>query len=105
MCYFHQTRWRCGYWKWGNFVQQCNKEYRTGETCGRKFVYDTNYKNQDCRLCEDMRKKQRRYSKMAQDVERWRREGNRKATIAKAECDMVDIREAITKIEGEHTKR
>lgn len=105
MCYFDQTRWNCGFWKWGNFRQQCNKEYRTGETCGLKLVYDTNYKNEKCKLCEQIEKKQRRYHKMCQDIERWRREGNRRATIEKTEYDMAEVQEAINKIWLEHDDR
>ncbi|KAH7113059.1 hypothetical protein EDB81DRAFT_826446 [Dactylonectria macrodidyma] len=37
MCYFDQVVWACGNWKWGRFRQQCNKEYRIGETCGLKL--------------------------------------------------------------------
>lgn len=105
MCYFEQTRWQCGYWKWGNFRQQCNKEYRTGETCGLKLVYDTNYMPGNCKLCDQIEKKERRYNKMAQDVERWKREGNRKATIEKTEDDMQEVHVAIEKIWGEHQEK
>lgn len=105
MCYFEQTRWQCGYWKWGNFRQQCNKEYRTGETCGLKLVYDTNYKPGKCKLCDQIEKKQRRYNKMAQDVERWRCEGNRRATIEKTEYDMAEVQMAVDKIWTEHQEK
>lgn len=105
MCYFEQSRWQCGFWKWGNFRQQCNKEYRTGETCGLKLVYETNYLPGNCKLCDQSDKKQRRYNKMAQDVERWRREGNRRATIEKTEIDMEEVRMAIEKLWIEHDDR
>ncbi|TPX13655.1 uncharacterized protein E0L32_005858 [Thyridium curvatum] len=105
MCYYEQTRWRCGYWRWGNFRQQCTKEYRTGETCGLKLVYDTMYNNSKCKLCEQMEKKERRWTKMAQDLERWRREGNRRATIEKTEGDMQDLRHQINKIWLDHQAR
>ncbi len=105
MCYFEQTRWNCGYWKWGNFRQQCTKEYRTGETCGLKLVYDTTYNPGACKLCEQIEKKERRWSKMAQDIERWRREKNRKATIEKTQEDMDDIRHQINKLWTDHQAR
>ena len=105
MCYFEQTRWVCGYWKWGNFRQQCTKEYRTGETCGLKLVYDTNYHPTRCKLCDQIDKKERRWNKMMADVERWRREGNRKATIAKTEDDMEEVRMQINKIWNDHEAR
>ncbi|KPA42348.1 hypothetical protein FLAG1_04776 [Fusarium langsethiae] len=81
MCYFDQTRWTCGFWRWGHFRQQCNKEYRMGETCGLKLVYETKDERDACKLCHDIEKKQRRYDKMWRDVQRWQREGNRNATI------------------------
>lgn len=105
MCYFEQTRWQCGFWKWGNFRQQCNKEYRTGETCGLKLVYDTDYKPESCKLCESKAKKLRRLNKMAEDVERWTREGNRKATIGKTRGEMEEVLSAIEKLEVEHQTR
>lgn len=99
------TRWSCGYFKWGNFRQQCNKEYRTGETCGLKLVYDTDYKAEQCKLCDQIEKKRRRQYKMQQDVERWKKEGNRRATIEKTEYDLGELEEAINKIWSDHEER
>ncbi|EJT75080.1 hypothetical protein GGTG_08918 [Gaeumannomyces tritici R3-111a-1] len=105
MCYFDQTKWVCGYWKWGNFRQQCTKEYRTGETCGLKLVYETFHQASTCRLCEQLEKKQRRYNKMAADVERWSREGGRPATIEKTQQDMYEISQQMNAIYLEHQAR
>ncbi|KAK4444504.1 hypothetical protein QBC34DRAFT_308838 [Podospora aff. communis PSN243] len=95
MCYFEQTRWSCGYWKWGNFRQQCNKEYRTGETCGLKLVYDTSFQHSQCKICEQIGKKGRRVRKMSDDIMRWQREGNRRATIEKTQKDIEEIQSQI----------
>ncbi|KAE9579542.1 hypothetical protein CGMCC3_g4478 [Colletotrichum fructicola] len=92
MCYFYQTRWACGYWRWGQFKQQCNKEYRTGETCGLKLVFDTIQEADKCKLCYDIDKKTRRVDKMQRDIERWYREGNRKATIERTNKIRYDRR-------------
>lgn len=105
MCYFSQTVWACGFFKWGNFRQQCNKEHRTGETCGLKLVYETVYKGEKCKLCEQIDKKRRRQAKMLQDVERWKNEGNRRATIEKTESDYQEVEDAILKIWEEHEER
>lgn len=105
MCYFEQTRWMCGYWKWGNFKQQCTKEYRTGETCGLKLVFETDFQNKQCKLCDQMDKKTRRVQKMAQDVDRWEREGNRRATIEKTQYDMDELHSQINKIWVDHQNR
>ncbi|EPE02129.1 hypothetical protein F503_06133 [Ophiostoma piceae UAMH 11346] len=105
MCYFEQTRWTCGYWKWGNFRQQCPKEYRTGETCGLKLVYTTSYKSENCKLCEQIEKKNRRLEKLQRDVERWRQEGNRPATIEKTERDIEEIAERVNQLWEDHIGR
>ncbi|RKU49068.1 hypothetical protein DL546_003440 [Coniochaeta pulveracea] len=105
MCYFEQTRWNCGYWKWGNFRQQCNKEYRTGETCGLKLVYSTNYQQGNCKLCDQIQKKCRRITKMQTDIARWQQEGNRTATIEKTERDIHDITAQVNEIMAQHNER
>lgn len=105
MCYYEQTRWSCGYWKWGNFRQQCNKEYRTGETCGLRLVYETAYLGEQCRKCEQMGKKQRRVCKMLDDVARWKLEGNRRATIEKTQRDIAEVQLQIQELWDEHEAR
>ncbi|KNB13979.1 hypothetical protein FOXG_12615 [Fusarium oxysporum f. sp. lycopersici 4287] len=105
MCYFDQTRWACGYWRWGHFRQQCNKEYRMGETCGLKLVYETRTKRDNCKLCQDMEKKQRRYDKMYRDVQRWQREGNRNATIERTCAEMQEVLGQIYRMREEHDHR
>ncbi|KAH7113079.1 hypothetical protein EDB81DRAFT_826637 [Dactylonectria macrodidyma] len=52
MCYFDQVVWACGNWKWGRFRQQCNKEYRIGETCGLKLVYGRQDEAKKCKVCD-----------------------------------------------------
>jgi hypothetical protein len=105
MCYFEQTRWSCGYWRWGHFRQQCNKEYRMGETCGLKLVYETKVELEVCKLCHDTEKKQRRYDKMYRDVQRWYREVNRNATIERTCGEMEEVMGQIQRMRGEHGHR
>lgn len=105
MCYFEQTRWMCGYWRWGRFRQQCNKEYRIGETCGLKLVYETEYINDVCKNCHEIEKKKRRFEKFAQDAERWRDMENRTASAEKALKDRDDMWEQICKMQNEHDQR
>jgi hypothetical protein len=105
MCYFDQTRWTCGYWRWGHFRQQCNKEYRMGETCGLKLVYETRSEGDICKLCHDMEKKQRRYDKMYRDVQRWQREGGRPATVERTCGEMQEVLGQIYRLNDEHNQR
>ncbi|KAK5996491.1 hypothetical protein PT974_01826 [Cladobotryum mycophilum] len=105
MCYFEQTRWECGYWRWGHFRQQCNKEYRMGETCGLKLVYETRIEAGVCKLCQDTDKKRRRLLKMQQDLARWKQEGNRSATIEKTEAEQAEVTEQVNRMLEEHQLR
>lgn len=106
MCYFDQTKWHCGYWRWGHFRQQCNKEYRIGETCGLKLVFDTICLNEVCKLCKDIDKKRRRYDKMQRDVERWQREDSkRNATIEKTCGEMQELSAQIYSMQQQHCQR
>lgn len=70
-----------------------------------KLVYDTTYQTGNCKLCDQVEKKERRLTKMGKDVERWRREGNRRATIEKTEYDMDEVRMAIDKLWTEHEEK
>ncbi|KAM5360459.1 hypothetical protein ACJZ2D_013737 [Fusarium nematophilum] len=105
MCYFELTRWACGYWRWGHSRQHCSKEYRTGETCGLKLVYETKTEPDVCKLCHDTEKKQRRYDKMYRNVQRWQREGNRTATIERTCGEMHDVMGQIYRMREEHDHR
>ncbi|AEO58665.1 hypothetical protein MYCTH_2306150 [Thermothelomyces thermophilus ATCC 42464] len=105
MCYFDHQLWPCGWWKWGSFRGQCPKEYRTGETCGLKLIYNTYLEPQVCKHCEQIYKKQRRVAKMAEDVKRWRCEGNRRATVEKTEREMMELNLQINQLWTEHEIR
>lgn len=106
MCYFDQTKWQCQYWRWGHFRQQCNKEYRIGETCGLKLVYETVHIQDVCKLCKDIQKKQRRYDKMAQDVKRWQREDSKRAATIEKTCgEMREVHNQICLMDEEHRQR
>jgi hypothetical protein len=58
-----------------------------------------------CKLCEQVEKKDRRVQKMILDIERWQREGNRKATIDKTRRDIREIQHAIDSICKQHEER
>ncbi|KAK3075041.1 hypothetical protein LTR53_002012 [Teratosphaeriaceae sp. CCFEE 6253] len=71
MCYYDNYRYACGDWKWGNFRQHCQAEYRQGETCGLKMVYQTSPLADKCVMCEKIERKQRRVEKQSADYQRW----------------------------------
>ncbi|KAH6974815.1 hypothetical protein EDB80DRAFT_595303 [Ilyonectria destructans] len=102
MCFFEQTRWACGYWKWGIFREQCNKEHRIGETCGLRLIYKTKHERTTCKICQDMSKKNRRLAKTVSDIQRWRREGTCPATRERAEHEVVELQSAIFRLLRQH---
>ncbi|KAI7471170.1 hypothetical protein KC351_g12265, partial [Hortaea werneckii] len=46
-------------------------EYRTGETCGMKMVYQTLPLAEKCSMCEKIERKKRRMEKHRSDYQRW----------------------------------
>lgn len=106
MCYYDNYKYACGDWKWGNFRQHCQKEYRTGETCGMKMIYQTIPLPDQCTPCEKINKKKRRREKAIQDVQRWQREGSKfKASIEKAIGDIKQLELEITNLIADKDKR
>ncbi|KAI9148984.1 hypothetical protein HJFPF1_11028 [Paramyrothecium foliicola] len=105
MCFFEQTTWTCGMWKWGRFREKCPKETRTGETCGLRLVYITMDKPEVCHICELLNKKYRRMAKWASDIERWQREGDRPATIARGMEELAALQEDVAKLYIDHNSK
>lgn len=89
MCFYDQNRMACDCYKWGHFRQHCSKEYRTGETCGMKLVMQTYQLPDKCKTCLKIDTKKRSIRKEEERIKRWRKEGNRKASIEKA-FDTID---------------
>ena len=71
MCFFDQHRFSCGDFKWGYFREHCNKEYRTGETCGMKLINRTIPVAYACKLCEKIAAKERRREKLQSQINGW----------------------------------
>jgi len=100
MCYYERVDYACRDWKWGNMKQQCQREWRTGETCGAKLFHDlwTTSDPGVCRICQDIQVKKRRIKREEENLARWRREPHKfRASIEKAEAD----REALLKTVAE----
>ncbi|ETS81700.1 hypothetical protein PFICI_06702 [Pestalotiopsis fici W106-1] len=110
MCYFDQTLWQCGFWRWGRFREHCVKEYRTeeyraGEICGLMLIFQTNFKEGTCKLCKDIEEEQERYNKLEDDILRWQSEGNRDEAIEKAVRDMAEAGNTIFSMRSKHWTR
>ena len=53
------------------------------------------------RFCRESMK-QRRVKKMVADLERWRREGNRPATVEKSEAEVAELHDSISQLWERH---
>ena len=86
MCFYDQQKFSCGDFKWGHFRQHCNREYRTGETCGTKLVMSTLPIRGNCRHCDKFETKKRRRAQELDRINRWRKEpGRYSASIERSE--------------------
>ncbi|KAJ9631761.1 hypothetical protein H2203_000161 [Taxawa tesnikishii (nom. ined.)] len=99
MCFFEQHMYACGDWKWGHFRQHCNREYRTGETCGMKLVYAVHQLSDKCKICQRIDVKQRRRAAEVERVCRWKPEGRKfAASIEKSEMMIKELDEEIRQL-------
>ncbi|KAK3678532.1 hypothetical protein LTR78_001830 [Recurvomyces mirabilis] len=107
MCFYDNHRFACNDWKWGNFRQHCHAEYRTGETCGMKMVYQTLAVAEKCQMCQKIERKQRRYEKHRADYGRWVQENptKYKFSIEKAVEEMKVLAEEIKRLVSEKQAR
>lgn len=82
--------------------QRCPRQHRMGETCGAKLADPDNIQFIDdtCRICKEIRIKERRLQKECDNITRWRREGDRfRASIEKAERESRQLEEAIAELQ------
>src|SRR5271154_6423222 len=99
MCYYDQFRMACGCYKWGNFRVHCNKEYRTGETCGMKLVNQTIPISAKCKMCEKIDVKERRIAGEHLRISRWQQEGGRmRASMEKAMKAIRDLEAEVNQL-------
>lgn len=86
--------------------KHCNREYRTGETCGMKLVMQTYGVAQKCKICEKIETKKRRRAAEYERVQRWQREpGRYGASIEKAQYAMAALEKEIYDLEYERQRR
>ncbi|KAK6435214.1 hypothetical protein LTR95_008599 [Oleoguttula sp. CCFEE 5521] len=106
MCFYDQYQFACRDWKWGNFRQHCQKEYRTGETCGMKMIYQTLGLPEKCKFCQRIEAKQRRLAKHKDDYQRWAQEPSRyRASMEKALEEIKALANEIHSLAAEKNDR
>jgi len=100
MCFYEQYVYQCRDWKWGIFRQHCQAEYRTGEPCGMKMVYQVTGLEGKCKLCIKIEAKARRRSKQIDDYNRWRKHPERyQASIENALNNIRALEDEINQLE------
>lgn len=75
MCFYDQQIFACGDFRWGRFRTHCAKEYRTGETCGMKLIYETVDVGTKCQTCKKIDVTYRKITQAHERVQRWEMEG------------------------------
>ena len=104
MCYYARTDYSCGDWKWGNMKLRCPRQHRIGETCGAKLVHEESVEklNEPCRKCTDIETKKRRLRRELENIDRWKRDGNKfTASIEKAQREAKSLERQIQDINAE----
>ncbi|KAH7109152.1 hypothetical protein EDB81DRAFT_624095, partial [Dactylonectria macrodidyma] len=98
---YRLTVWACGNWKWGKFRQQYNKEYRIGETCGLKLVYERQEEAKKCQVCDQMTKKENRIKMTTERMAR-PREWKHLASLERCEEEVASLKDAILRLREQH---
>lgn len=83
MCFYEQQLFTCGDHKWGRFRAHCNKEYRTGETCGMKLIYEASRVSSKCTMCKKWDVIWRKICMGQERLARWEAEGINPASCEK----------------------
>ncbi|PIA95779.1 hypothetical protein CB0940_10652, partial [Cercospora beticola] len=106
MCFFECYKYSCRDWRWGNFRQHCNREWRLGETCDMKLLYCTIDLPNKCTFCEKIETKLRKRERALSDRERWLEEPQRfHASIQKATEDIEVLEREITAAQAEKDRK
>lgn len=96
----------CGDWKWDRFRQHCNREYRTGETCGIKLVHSVIRNGERCKICQKIDTKLRRRADQIAKIKRWQAEGGKlKASIEKATEQVQELDKEIYQLQMEKQRK
>jgi hypothetical protein len=101
MCFFNQSVWSCGYWKWAGFQQRCHKERRVGETCGLKLVSQCNYKPTPCSICQKIKAKVHRIEQFTERMDRLK-EWNLISTYEKCLEETVIMENQLAELRRQH---
>ena len=81
--------------------QRCERQPRTGETCGAKLVADdyVRRRGEECRVCRDILTKSGRLQKERANIARWKKDGRKfEASIEKAERESRQLEDILREL-------
>ena len=81
--------------------QRCERQPRTGETCGAKLVHDEyrQRRGEECRICRDILTKSGRLQKERANIARWKKDGRKfEASIEKAERESRQLEDILREL-------
>ncbi|KAL7276745.1 hypothetical protein RUND412_000242 [Rhizina undulata] len=99
MCFYDQQIFVCGDHKWGRFRAHCNKEYRTGETCGMKLIYEASRVSGKCQMCKKYDVTWRKILQAKERVARWEAEGINPVSTDKEKANIFAWQRELKEIE------
>lgn len=104
MCFYDQSVWTCGYWKWGKFRERCHKENRIGETCGLKLVYKRDDQTTACKLCERITAKRRQIERETERMEKLHK-WHLLASYAKCKEKVASFNAQVAELDKQHSTK
>ena len=99
MCFYDQQIFACGDYKWSRFRAHCAKEYRTGETCGMKLIFETSLVTGKCQMCKRYEVTCRKIRHALERVQRWENEGINPVSTDKERQSIVNWQNELKEIE------
>ena len=99
MCFYDQQIFSCGDHKWGRFRAHCNKEYRTGETCGMKLIFEASGVMNICPMCKKYEVIVRKITQAGERVARWKSEGINPVSTDKERANMIQWQKELRDLE------
>ena len=99
MCFYEQQIFTCGDHKWGRFRAHCNKEYRTGETCGMKLIFESSRVSSHCPICKKYDVILRKIVQAKDRVQRWESEDINPVSTDKERASIAQWQKELREIE------
>ncbi|RPA83092.1 hypothetical protein BJ508DRAFT_413752 [Ascobolus immersus RN42] len=105
MCFYDQTIYACNDFKWGRFRTHCAKEYRTGETCGMKLIYQTTRLAERCTTCKKMEVIKNKIYRSQEKIGRWAAENAFPVSLDLERTSVMGWRMELEQLEANRASR